>query len=101
MIGLVIKDNKKTYLYLRALQDASAEDKAVLQQLFTVSNITFEEKLEKTIALYEKYFIKEKTEKVIAELVGKGIAILQKTATNDKKKEELILYAKQLTNRDK
>jgi len=101
MKGLDIKDNKKTYLYLRALQDASAEDKAVLQQLFTVSNITFEEKLEKTIALYEKYFIKEKTEKVIAELVGKGIAILQKTATNDKKKEELILYAKQLTNRDK
>lgn len=101
MKGLDIQDNKKTYLYLRALQDASPEDRIALQRLFTVSDITFEEKLGKTIALYEKLSIKEKTENVISELVEKGVAILQKIETNNEKKNEIILYAKQLTDRNK
>ena len=101
MKGLDIKDNKKTYLYLRALQDASPEDRIALQQLFTAPNVIFEEKLEKTMALYEKLFIKEKTEEVIATLIEKSVSILQKIEANNEKKSELILHAKQLINRDK
>jgi geranylgeranyl diphosphate synthase type II len=99
--GIDIQDNKKTYLYLRALQDASQEDRIALQQLFTLPNITFEEKLEKTVAIYEKLSIKEKTEDVIFGLVEKGVDILQKIEVHSEKKNELILHAKQLMNRDK
>jgi len=101
MKGLDIKGNKKTYLYLRALHDATSEEKIILQQLFTTSDISFQTKLKKTISIYEKLSIKEKIEQVILELVEKSVAILLKINANDKKKNELIFYAKQLTNRNK
>lgn len=99
--GLDIQDNKKTYLYLRALQDASPEDRNTLQQLFTMPDIAFEEKLKKTVAIYEKLSIKEKTETVISEWIEKGMAVLQTITADEQMKKELILQAKQLINRDK
>lgn len=101
MKGVDIKDNKKTYLFLRALQDASEQDRETLQSLFACPNADFEEKLNTVVEIYERLAIKEKTELLIKDNVQKALAILEKIPVSQKKKEPLITMTMQLCYREK
>ena len=60
-----IADNKKTYLYLKALELASERDRKRLQQLFTLRiDHDEEEKIEEVQSIYDRLHVKEAVEAV-------------------------------------
>lgn len=101
MKGVDIKDNKKTYLFLRALQDASEQDQKTLQSLFATAHVDFEEKFKTVVEIYERLDIKEKTEELIKDYVQKALAILDQIPVSQEKKEPLINVTLQLCYREK
>ena len=72
-----IADNKKTYLYLKALELASEKDRKRLEYLFTLRiDHDEEEKIEEVKAIYDRLHVKEVVEKVIAEYDRKAFQAL-------------------------
>lgn len=64
--GQDIRDNKKTYLYLRALELGNDDEKKRLSHLFSTTDDS-EEKVTKTLEIYHRIGIKEEVEKAINE----------------------------------
>ena len=101
-IGGDIRENKKTYLYLRALQDASPEDKKQLLHYFSSTNFDEKEKFEAVTKIYQKLDIQKKTEEKIEEYVQLALAELCKImAGSEKGREEFVNLAKELSKRIK
>lgn len=102
MKGMDIQDNKKTYLYLRAKEDASKLQKSELEALFSASSkIAFEAKLERILQIYEDLSIEEKTGKLADEHIQEAISILESIKSSPVGKEELRSFTLQLCNREK
>ncbi len=59
-----IRENKKTYLYLKALEVANAEDKKKLQSFYS-TDTNEDTKVEKVIALFNKYHISDLTKEMM------------------------------------
>ena len=101
MKGMDIQDNKKTYLILRAIEDANEADRKKLEELFSVNQIDFKEKLTEVIRIYEKLSIREKTEAMIESYVGKALEELNAISAEPGKKEKLKEITVQLSKREK
>lgn len=101
MKGMDIQDNKKTYLFLRAEQDGSAEQKDELKRLFSTKEGDFEKKLTAVIGIYESLNIKEKTEELADTYIQKAISILNTISVPEGKKELLRDLTAQLCKRVK
>jgi geranylgeranyl diphosphate synthase type II len=100
--GVDIQGNKKTYLYLRTLQDASAEDRDTLLHLFSDPSIPVDEKCDQTIQIYNQYHAKEKTEIALKSFVAKALQNLDDLKdVNQDIKEEFVVLTNKLTDRDK
>lgn len=65
--GQDIRDNKKTYLYLHALQVASPEQQERLRQLFNNESSDTEAKVREVLDIYGRLNIREAVEKAIAD----------------------------------
>lgn len=63
--GTDIKDNKKTYLYLKALELANSNQKATLQELFATTPNNPTEKIQRVLNIYNQLDIKNEVEKAI------------------------------------
>jgi len=100
MIGGDIKENKKTYLLLRALNDSTAEQHKKLESLFS-SDIDFEKKLNEVKELYENLDIKSKTEAAILDYVSKSLSELNEISVEENLKEELKSWIEKLSFRKK
>jgi len=100
-IGGDIRDNKKTYLYLKALELADAPVKAQLQQLFSVPTTNFEEKYKTVKSCFDNLKIKDITEKLILEYVDMCLADLDKVQAPAEKKEDIKALVMRLVNREK
>lgn len=100
-IGGDIRDNKKTYLYLKALELADAPVKAQLQQLFSVPTTNFEEKYKTVRSCFDNLKIKDITEKLILEYVDMCLADLDKVQAPAEKKEDIKALVMRLVNREK
>ncbi len=75
--GQDIRDNKKTYLPLRALQLCNAAQQNELQRLFaTKDNMDEEEKVRRVMALYDEVGLKGEVEKAIADEFQKAARTL-------------------------
>ena len=97
-----IADNKKTYLYLKALELASEKDRKRLQQLFTLHmDHDEEEKIEEVKAIYDRLNVKEEVEKVIAEYDRKAFLALDAIDLPDERKVHLRTFAEMLSGRKK
>ena len=95
-----IADNKKTYLYLKALELASEKDRKRLEYLFTLRiDHDEEEKIEEVKAIYDRLNVKEVVEKVIAEYDCKAMQALDSINLPDERKAHLRTYATSLTGR--
>ncbi len=68
-----IKENKKTYLLLRAMEDASPEQLEKLRNWFSTAEDNFERKFNAVKQLYEELNIKEKTEELISQYVDNAL----------------------------
>lgn len=65
--GQDIRDNKKTYLYLKALEMASPEQRHTLRTLFATSDNTTDGKVSQVIDLYRLLGVGEATSQAVAE----------------------------------
>ena len=78
-----IKENKKTYLYLTALQDANDQQRESLLHYFSSTDFDFEQKLCEVKTIYEKLQVKEKTEQKIQQYVDAALASLHTVSVSE------------------
>ena len=97
-----IADNKKTYLYLKALELASESDRRRLQQLFSLRlDHDEEEKIEEVKSIYDRLQVKEAAEKVMLEYNKKAFKALETISLPEERKSHLKTYAELLSGRKK
>ena len=97
-----IADNKKTYLYLKALELASETDRKRLEHLFTLRiDHDEEEKIEEVQAIYDRLHVKEAVEQVMLDYDRKAVEALAAVNLPEEKKKHLRVYAEMLSGRKK
>lgn len=97
-----IADNKKTYLYLKALELAPEKDKKRLEHLFTLRiDHDEEEKIEEVQAIYDRLKVKEASEKVMLDYDRKAFKALDAIDLPEERKTHLRTYAELLSGRKK
>ena len=96
-----IKENKKTYLYLTALQLANDEQKQLLSHYFSSTDFDFEQKLQEVKNIYEQLQVKEKTEEKMRQYVDAALASLHAVSVSEEKKQEMYQLANSLVSRNK
>ena len=97
-----IADNKKTYLYLKALEMAPEYEKKRLEQLFTLRiDHDEEEKIEEVKAIYDRLKVKEASEKVMFDYDQKAFKALEAIDLPEERKTHLRTYAELLSGRKK
>ncbi len=97
-----IADNKKTYLYLKALELASAKDRQRLEYLFTLRvDHDEEEKIEEVQAIYDRLHVKEAVEAVMLDYDRRAFEALDAVRLPEERKKHLRTYAEMLSGRKK
>lgn len=102
--GQDIRDNKKTFLILRALEIANKEQKRELQNLFHIegtSTLDDEAKVSRVLEIYAELGIKGQVEKAIAEEFALAQKEIDSIAVDNAHKEPLIDLMKKLLGREK
>ena len=95
-----IADNKKTYLYLKALELASDRDRKRLEYLFTLRiDHDEEEKIEEVQAIYDSLHVKEAVEAVMLDYDRRAFEALDAVALPEERKKHLRTYAEMLSGR--
>ena len=97
-----IADNKKTYLYLKALELGSERDRKRLEQLFTLRmDHDEEEKIEEVQAIYDRLQVREAVEQVMLDYDRKAFEALEAIDLPEERKRHLRTYAELLSGRKK
>jgi geranylgeranyl diphosphate synthase type II len=95
-----INDNKKTYLYIVALEKADEVQKAQLQHYFGSTDFDFQEKFDAVKAIFDALEMKREIEQVMQNYVDKAIAQLGRIHSDSPAKETLRNLTLKLCNRD-
>lgn len=97
-----IADNKKTYLYLKALELAPEPDRKRLVKLFEMHiDHDEEEKINEVKAIYDRLKVKEAVEEVMMQYDQKAFETLDSIPLPEEKKAHLRCYATRLAGRTK
>ena len=99
-IGGDIIENKKTYLYLKAIEFASAEEKAKLLQLFSVSLEENTIKIEEVKTIFNATGATKATQQAIQDYTLMAFATLDKMNISSEKKSMLRSFGENLMNRN-
>ncbi|BDB52440.1 polyprenyl synthetase family protein [Flavobacterium ammonificans] len=99
-IGGDIIENKKTYLYLKAIEFASAEEKAKLLQLFSVSLEENATKIEEVKTIFNATGATKATQQAIQDYTLMAFATLDKMNVSSEKKSMLRSFGENLMNRN-
>lgn len=97
--GTDIKDNKKTFLYLKALQDADNAQKQTLRQLFATSPDNADTKIKTVIDIYNNLNIKPKVETEIDRLFDEGLKLINSISIAEERKTTIKQIINQLLGR--
>lgn len=100
-IGSDIRDNKKTFLYLKAIETAPSEDAERLRCWFATSPEDTTEKVRSVLDIYQKANIREQVESEIEREFQIAQTYLDKVAVPDDNKQPLIELTKNLLGRKK
>lgn len=98
-VGGDIIENKKTYLYLKAVEFASEESRKQLTHLFSIQPDDNTSKIDSVKEIFDSTGASEATKKAIKEYTLKAFEILQKLDVNDDKKEKLRSFGENLMGR--
>lgn len=101
MTGGDISDNKKTYLYLKALELASEEDKNILRQLFSMPKGRDEKKIETVLTIYDKYNVRGIVTDLMTKYYENSLKNLDSIEVSEERKQVLREYAAYLYTRNK
>ncbi len=100
-VGGDIKTNKKTYLYLKALEIANKEDKEKLIALYSITDEDNPEKFKDVLAIFKKYNIDQLTRELMEAYYSKALVFLDKIILDKEKSLALTQLADTLMKRDK
>ena len=101
MTGGDISDNKKTYLYLKALELASEDDRNILKQLFAMPKGRDENKIQTVLNIYDKYDVKNIVTELMTKYYHDSLKNLDDIDAAEEKKQILRDYAAYLYTRNK
>ena len=93
--------NKKTFLYLKALQKADTGTKNKLLNYYTSSEFNSEEKIKAVKEIFKKLEVDKDTYALINKLFNESILHLEKLDVKDDNKAELKKIAENMIKRDK
>ncbi|WP_310594442.1 polyprenyl synthetase family protein [Flavobacterium sp.] len=99
-VGGDIIENKKTYLYLKAIEFASSEERKQLLQLFSVSLEDNSSKIEEVKTLFNATGASKATQQAIQDYTLKAFATLDKMNISSDKKAMLKAFGENLMNRN-
>ena len=99
-VGGDIIENKKTFLYLKALEFSSKEDQLQLKHLFEINPSDPSDKIETTKQIFEASGASIATKKEIESYTNLAFQILKQIDISDDNKEILKQFGKQLMQRE-
>jgi geranylgeranyl diphosphate synthase, type II len=92
--------SKKTFLYVKALEIATSEQKKKLQEEYMAEISDPKTKVKKVTDIYDQLNIKYITENLAGDYFKTAISLLEKVGVPQERKEELILMTGSLVGRD-
>lgn len=95
-----IRENKKTFLYLKSLELATGDDLKTLQHYFSSTDFNQEEKFEAVKGLYEKLNLKTITEDLMNAYYNEAQSHLNSIKLDDQNKKQLIELTNGIMQRD-
>lgn len=98
-VGGDIIENKKTYLYLKAVELATAEDREELERLFSTTPTEVEAKIEFAKSLFETSGSVSATQSAIQAYTDAAYAVLEEVSIPDSSKDVLRGFAASLMTR--
>ena len=98
-VGGDIIENKKTFLYLKTLEDANSDDQTVLLDLYAQKLENSSAKVDQVKSLFEKYEIPSKIKVKIESFTQLALATLDEMDIDVDKKQNLTNFALWLMNR--
>jgi geranylgeranyl diphosphate synthase type II len=99
-VGGDIIENKKTYLYLKAMEFSNADEKEQLTHLFSIQPNDNSDKIESVKAIFNQTKASEATQKAIQEYTFKAFETLEKMNISNDKKIMLRAFGENLMNRN-
>jgi geranylgeranyl diphosphate synthase, type II len=99
-VGGDIIENKKTYLYLKAMEFASANEKEQLLHLFSIQPGDNTDKINSVKEIFNQTGASASTQKAIQDYTLKALETLEKMDIGTDKKEILKTFAENLMNRN-
>lgn len=99
-VGGDIIENKKTYLYIKAIEFASEEDRKTLTQLFASQLQDNEEKIAIVKSIFNASGASEATQKAIQDFTFKAFETLEIMTISDDKKAALKAFGENLMGRN-
>ena len=98
-VGGDIIENKKTFLYLKALELGGTEELIQLKQLYEISPKDSSEKVETIKQIFISSGAADRTKKEIENYTHKAFKLLDNLTISEEKKQILIGFGKNLMNR--
>ena len=98
-VGGDIIENKKTYLYLKAIEFASEDEKQQLLHLFSIQPSDNSEKIESVKEIFNKTGASKATQQAIQDFTLKAFATLKEIKIDNEKKDVLYSFGENLMGR--
>lgn len=95
-----IRTNKKTYLYLKALELADQDDTKRLEELYGIQDEDDNDKVLEVLALFNKYKISQLTRRLMEDFYSKAMVELKAIHLPKDKQDILVSLADSLMKRD-
>ena len=99
-VGGDIIENKKTYLYLKAMEFSNPDEKEQLTHLFSVQPTDNTDKIESVKSIFNQTKASEATQKAIKEYTFKAFETLEQMDISNDKKMMLKVFGEKLMNRN-
>jgi geranylgeranyl diphosphate synthase type II len=96
-----IEANKKTFLFVKAMELASGEHQKRLLELFSKKSIDTEVKVKSVVGIYNELNVKKITEGIADDHINLAISTLERTVVAKERKKELLQLAETLAGREK
>jgi len=98
-VGGDIIENKKTYLYLKALEFSTEKDQQQLKHLFSTDGHDSKDKIQIVKQIFTASGSSEATKKAIQEYTSKAFSVLELLTISEDKKELLKTFGNSLMDR--
>jgi len=93
--------NKKTFLYVKALEIATAQQRNHLKEVYSSRDGDPGEKVKTVMEIYDQLNIREMTEILAFEYINTALRQLEKVSVSQERKQELIQLTGSLVGRDR